>query len=494
MQRKMPIFYSAILLTGVNLLLRLVGTSFQVYISGRIGAAGVGLLQLVLSIGGMAMTAGVAGVRTATMYLTAEELGKKRPGNVHWVLQGCGIYSIMCSSIVGLAVYLAAPYLSINWIGDNRTEGALQLLALFLPITCLCGVMTGYFTAANRIGTLAVVEVAEQLCSMIFTLGALTLWAGQDPGRSCTTVVLGSCMGACLTFLCLVILRLREKTLPSTRIPVTRRLLDTAIPLALADDMKAGINTVENLMVPKRLSLYSGTDNALALFGTVSGMVFPVLMFPAASLFGLAELLIPELARCNAAGSKTRIHYLVQRSLRVAMIYGSLFCGLLFLLSEDLCIALYNNTDAGRYLKWFSLMVPMLYCDAITDAMVKGLGQQKASVRYNILTSTLDVIFLYLLLPRYGIGGYFASFLITHLINFVLSIRRLMKITGQSLPLLTPALCLASVTAGIALAAPVSHPIGKIGAFLAVLFSLLTLFRIVSKADVQWLKSLIYKK
>ena len=278
------------------------------------------------------------------------------------------------------------------------------------------------------------------------------------------------------------------------RIPVTRRLLDTAIPLALADDMKAGINTVENLMVPKRLSLYSGTDNALALFGTVSGMVFPVLMFPAAILFGLAELLIPELARCNAAGSKTRIHYLVQRSLRVAMIYGSLFCGLLFLLSEDLCIALYNNTDAGRYLKWFSLMVPMLYCDAITDAMVKGLGQQKASVRYNILTSTLDVIFLYLLLPRYGIGGYFASFLITHLINFVLSIRRLMKITGQALPLLTPALCLASVTAGIALAAPVSHPMGKIGAFLAVLFSLLTLFRIVSKADVQWLKSLIYKK
>ena len=41
-------FYSTLLLTGVNLLLRLVGTTFQVYVSGRIGAAGVGLLQLVL--------------------------------------------------------------------------------------------------------------------------------------------------------------------------------------------------------------------------------------------------------------------------------------------------------------------------------------------------------------------------------------------------------------------------------------------------------------
>ena len=81
MHRKLPIFYSALLLTGVNLLLRLVSTSFQVHISARIGPEGVGLLQLVMSVGGLAMTAGIAGVRTATMYLTAEELGKKKPEN-----------------------------------------------------------------------------------------------------------------------------------------------------------------------------------------------------------------------------------------------------------------------------------------------------------------------------------------------------------------------------------------------------------------------------
>ena len=176
------------------------------------------------------------------------------------------------------------------------------------------------------------------------------------------------------------------------------------------------------------------------------------------------------------------------------MIYGSIFCGLMFLLAEDLCIALYHNADAGRFLKWFSLLVPMLYCDAITDAMVKGLGQQKASVRYNILTSALDVIFLYLWLPKYGITGYFASFLVTHLLNFILSIRRLMRITEQTLPLLTPALCLASVASAIALAAPLPYPVAKVSAFLAVLTSLLTMFRIVSKEDAMWLKSLVYKK
>ena len=58
MRKKLPIFYNALLLTGVNLLLRLVGTSFQVFISGRIGAAGVGLLQMVLSVAAMTQTDG----------------------------------------------------------------------------------------------------------------------------------------------------------------------------------------------------------------------------------------------------------------------------------------------------------------------------------------------------------------------------------------------------------------------------------------------------
>ena len=487
-------FYSAILLTGVNLLLRLVSTSFQVYISGRIGPAGVGLLQLVLSVAGMSMTAAMAGVRTATMYLTAAELGKNRPGNVHWVLRGSGVYSLCCSCAIALGIYCAAPHLAVSWIGDARTTGAIRLFAVFLPVTCLCGVMTGYFTAANRIGTLAAVEVAEQLCSMGVTVSALTLWAGHDPGKSCQAVILGSCAGACLTFLCLLFLRLADHIKPAKKIRIGRRLADTAIPLALADDLKAGINTAENLMVPKRLALFAGAADPLALFGTVSGMVFPVLMFPAAILFGLAELLIPELARCSAAGSTRRIHYLVRRSLRVAMLYGCVFCGLLFLLSEDLCMVLYGSENAGRYLRWFALLAPMLYCDAITDAMVKGLGQQKTSVRYNIFTSVLDVVFLYILLPRYGIGGYFVSFLVTHLINFILSLRLLLKITVQRLPAYVPMLCVSAVGAGILLSSPLSGSAIRAAAFLAIFISLLTLFHILSKEDILWIKGLVNKK
>ena len=132
-------------------------------------------------------------------------------------------------------------------------------------------------------------------------------------------------MGACLTFVCLLILRHKEKATIGPSFPLSKRLFSIALPLALADDVKAGISTTENLMVPKRLALFTGALSPLAAFGVVCGMVFPVMMFPAAIIFGLAELLIPELARCHAAGSEIRIRYLAKRSLKTVWLYGCFF-------------------------------------------------------------------------------------------------------------------------------------------------------------------------
>ena len=493
MGKKLPIFYNALLLTAVNLFLRFVSTSFQVFLSGRIGAEGIGLLQLVLSVGALAMTVGMGGIRTATMYLSAEVIGQKRTQTMVWVLSGCIVYSILLSTAVGMVVYHCAPWLAEHWIGNLSTVSAIRLLAAFLPVNCLCGVMVGYFTGVNRIGTLVIVEIFEQLFSMLLTILLLTLWAGSDPSRACLAVIMGSGSGACLTLICLLILKKKDRFPAGERISIRKKLWETAVPLAVADNVKAGISTTENLMVPKRLALYPASMAPLAEFGMVCGMVFPVLMFPAAILFGLAELLIPELARCNAAGSTKRIHYLAGRSLRIALIYGCVCGGILFLAADSLCAKFYHTVEAGRYLRWFAVLAPMLYCDAIVDAMTKGLGQQKKCVRNNIITSALDVVFLFILLPKYGMSGYFVSFFVTHLLNFVLSVYLLKKLIGKIFPVLTALLCLITATVSVMAAWLVSSALGGSITFVLLFAALLVLFGIVDKHDIQWIKGLIFR-
>ena len=494
MGKNKPIFYNALMLTAINLLLRFVSTSFQIYLSGMIGAAGIGLLQLVLSVGTLTLTVGMGGIRTATMYLSAETVGQKRQERMIWVLSGCILYSVLLSSGTAIVLYHFAPVIAGQWIGESATTGAVKLLSFFLPVNCLCGVMVGYFTGVGKIGTLAIVEIAEQFFSILTTILLLTLWAGENPPQACCSVIIGSGFGACFTLVTLLILKSRESTTTSRWFSVRKQLLETAVPLAIADNVKAGISTTENLMVPKRLALYPGAVSPMATFGMVCGMVFPILMFPVAILFGLVELLIPELARCNAAGSNTRIRHLTERSLLLALIYGTFCGGILFITAETLCAKLYSTPEAGKYLRLFAVLAPMLYCDAIIDAITKGLGQQKSCVRYNIITSSLDVIILYILLPEYGITGYYISFLSTHLLNFVLSARLLFKIVGKVIRFHTTVFCIISSICAIYFVSSIQHDIARCLVFSCAYFLMLIFTGVIKKYDIVWFEGLLKNK
>lgn len=414
-------FYGTLLLTGANLALRLAGMSFQVYLSGRIGAAGVGLLQLVLSVRMLAFTLGSAGARTCALYLSAEALGRRR--SVRPALRGCAGYCLLFALPAAAGLWALAPRIASGWIGDAAAEPALRAFALFLPVGCLNGVMTGLFTAAGRLRTLVAVEFLEQGCAVAVTFALLSRRGGGD--WACLSVALGSSAASAVSLGALWLLRREGSPLGREDRPPWRRVARMGLPVGLADDLRAGLGTVENLIIPRRLALYAGTVNAMADYGVLHGMVFPVLMFPAAILAALADLLVAEFSRCARRPGQVRVRYLARRGLRVAWLFGLGAGGTVFALARPLGELLYHSDAAGACLRLYAPLIPVLYLDIVVDAMCKGLGQQSANARYNLLTNLLDVALLWLLLPRFGMGGYYFSFAASHLTNFALSLRRL---------------------------------------------------------------------
>ena len=495
MRKGNKIFYDMLLLTGANFLLRLAGMSFQVYLSGRIGAAGVGLLQLVLSVAALSFTVGSAGVRTCATYLSAGELGRGTAGNLSGVLTGCCQYGLLSGGAAAAALWCAAPWLCEVWIGGREAIAALRLFALFLPVRCLHGVMTGYFTAVKRVGSTVAVGFLEQGCSIAVTFALLSRWTGADSGQSALAVAAGCCAADALGFLLLLALRPRTGGRGRARSPY-RRIFQVSLPLALADTLRSGLNTIEDLIIPRQLALFAGTVNAMADYGMIRGMVFPVLMFPAAILFSLAELLVPEFSRCTACGSRNRVQYLAKQGLRAALLFGLCAGGMLYALADMLGELLYQSRQVGAFLRLYAVFVPMLYMDALVDAMCKGLGQQSANARYNLLTNLLDVAFLWLLLPRFGMGGYYFSFAASHLVNFALSLRRLGKSAGLRFspgPAARASLCGAAAALPVFLLRPQAGAAGALvpmGCYLLALGSLWLLFRVVGWRDVLWLRGL----
>lgn len=423
------------LLTGSGLFLRVVSMAFQVVLSQRIGPQGLGLVQLVLAVGSLAMTVATSGVRTAAMVLAAQEFGRGRLGDIRAAMNRCLAYGLTVSSAAALGLFFLADPLARGWVGQPETAASLRVLAAMLPCGCLCGVFAGYFTACGKLRPLVGTDIAERFFSIAATL-ALLSWAGQDKGKLCIAIVGGSGAGSLLQLLLLWRRYGKERLGPPAKgLSMGPRLLRLCVPLALNDYLRSGLSTLEQLLIPRGLAAHSSRQAGLGAYGTITGMVFPVMMFPAAILYALAEILVPELSRCLARREQRCIRHLTRRALELGLGFAAAVSCTLYCLGPPLGQLLYHSDQAGHYLRQFAPAVLFLYLDAITDGLSRGLGQQVHSVRYNTITNFMDVVLLYLLLPRLGIPGYLLTFVLTHLVNLFLSLNRLLRFTGCSLPL-----------------------------------------------------------
>lgn len=499
MKENNTIFGGTLLLTAGNLLLRLISIGLNVFLADHIGAAGLGLLQLISTVGGFALLAGTCGIRVGAMCLAAEEFGHQRPGGVRLAMETCLRWGLGLSVTVGGLLFLLAGPIATRLLFDARATLSLRVMAVFLPASVLSGIMTGYLTASAKIRHLVAIKLAEQLLSAGLTVALLVFWADGSLTRACAAIVFGTGAATILDFSLLYAVYRRDLGKTASEGAVARmraRLGRLAVPLALNDILRAGLTTAEQLLIPFGLAHFTGSGaEAMADYGTIHALVFPVLMFPAAILFAVADLLVPELSRSRAMGRQLRIRDLTDKCLRLTLLFACAVAGVFFLGAEGLTRLVYGSAAAAGKLRLFAPMVLMLYTDAITDGMLKGLAEQVSCVRYNTFTSVLDVLFLWWLLPRWGIGGYVFTFALTHGINLFLSLRRLLQVTGHRPCLRDFALPLGcAAVAGCVVSVLPADGLGRAACYLLLLAGLFLLTQALSDGDFRWLRRVVKQK
>ena len=89
--------------------------------------------------------------------------------------------------------------------------------------------------------------------------------------------------------------------------------------------------------------------------------------------------------------------------------------------------------------------------------------------------------------------GFFVSFLVTHGLNFSLSLGRLLKITHESIPFYIPALSVSAMFFSIFASSFLQASALRAAAYLALLASLMFLLKVLNREDVVWVKGLIRK-
>lgn len=479
-------FINALMLTAVSLVMRTVSVAFNVILTEKVGAEGMGLLTLVMSVNGFAVTFATSGISLAVTRMTAETVitAKKSdaPRILSNVMNSAMIYSV-AFGLTGCALLLiTAKPIGISILGDARTVPALRLLALTLPPIALSSALSGYFNACRRVYKNAVTQVGEQAVKVMLITGGLLLLSPSGLEYALIAVVGGGAVAEALSFAFIYILyradRHRHYSAPDSSqslsmsssilsSPPTSPLLrpppniadeggsavtgalrarslreamantcSIALPVALSAYVRSGLVTTEHLLIPHRLRR-GGADPtaALAAYGTLHGMSMPVILYPYAILGPFTSLLVPEISECRARGQMEHIRRITERVIRVTLLFGVGVSGIMMCFSYELGHVLFDSEQAGYYIRMLAPLIPVMYLDTAIDSLLKGMGEQLYCMKVNIADASLSVIFVYFLVPIFGVTGYAATIIIAEVINTALSITRLIRIIRPRLDL-----------------------------------------------------------
>ncbi len=419
-------------MAAAAVLMRTVSVTYQAYLSGRVGAEGMGLFTLTMSIYSFAITFATSGIQLAVTRVVSECLGRGEVSSAKAALRKSTIYAL-CFSLVGaVLLFFGAPFVGGTLLGDTRTVLSVRILALTLPPIALCGVMGGYFTAVRRMlghSATQVVEMGVRIFTTVYLIGYLAPFGLE---YSCAAVVAGGAVAQMVSCLLLGIGYFYDRRRylvgkgGNTR-GMTARLCHIALPVALSAYIRSGLLTIEHILIPRAL-LKGGNrtrEEALSTYGILQGMALPVVMYPMAILSSFASLLVPVFAEHNARGEGQTVDRIASRTLHMTSVFAVGCTALFAVFAYDLGGALYDSPLAGTYILYLAPVVPLMFLDHVTDCALKGLGEQVWSMWVNIADSLLSILLVILILPSLGAAGYIWVIVIAEAFNFSLSIGRL---------------------------------------------------------------------
>ena len=426
--------YNTAVLTVSNVVMRCISLAFQIWLAGRIGSAGIGLFQLVMSVGGFAMTFAISGIRFGTTRLVAEELGRGSTRGAVAAVGRCVCYALCFGCAAWWVLFSHAERIGFLWVGDARTVLSLRIMAFEMPFVALSSVLSGYFTACGRVTKPAVVHFLEQLICVSLTAVFLFLTPAGDVERSCACVTLAGAAADGVSFLMMLgvwihDVHTHDRSGPNPR-RLTPRLLGISLPLAISAYTRSGLSTLEHMLIPTRLRASGMTAaQALSVYGIIHGMALTVVTFPACVMQVIAELVVPDLTELQVRGQWERIRSTCTGLLRRTLLYSACAAAVLMVFADQISAAIYKADDVGLYIRILTPLMPVMFADIVVDGCLKGLGEHLWCMVINIVESAVSVVLVYTLVPRFALGAFIFILYFDEILNFLLSISRLIRVT-----------------------------------------------------------------
>ncbi len=432
--RKLHVFLiNGVILTLSSLAMRSVMVWFNAYISNKIGAEGMGLYTLVMSVYSLAVTASIFGMGLACTRLVAEENAAGNPKGVKYSVKKCVMFGAICGTSAATVIFVFAEFIGTKILQNELTVISLRAFAVCLPFLSVSSILNGYFTAISRITKSSVVQFAELFTRIVAVTVFLNFIFPKTLEYSCFSVVLGGTVAetlSCLYFGIIYLADSRRYKNKGTTESIQKRIIKIAVPVALSSCLKSGLSAVKHILIPIQLKKSGmSASKALSQYGIIQGMVMPVIMFPSAIILSFSSLILPEFSQLYIKNNPHQINRAISKTFKITLLFSIGVTGIFIYYSDFLGQWIYKSSEAGYFIRLVAPLTAIMYLDFVTDSILKGLNQQVGVVKINIIDTIMCIVLIYLILPAYSTIGYIFVIFISEIVNGILSVSMLIRST-----------------------------------------------------------------
>lgn len=442
MSQKKILIKGAFILTVTGLVTRVIGFFYRIFLGRQFGEEGVGLYQLIFPVYALAFSFACAGIQTALSRCVAEKTALGKHSQAKQLLYaGIGLSVGLSCGLILLAQKYALP-IAVCFLQEERCASLISVLSYALPFASLHSCICGYYMGLKQAKIPAASQLVEQIVRVasVYILFQAFTSDGHTPGI--LTAVVGLIAGemASSAFCLLIFRRKEDPSVTSTGkgtawlFSSLTELLHMSVPLSANRILLNILQSIEAVSIPIQLRAYGlSTAEALSIYGVLTGMALPCVLFPSAITNSVASMMLPAIAELQASARNKEMNRLIKKAGESCFLLGFICCGALLIAGRFIGTYIFHSETAGCFIITLAWICPFLYTNNNLISILNGLGKTSRSFLFNCVSLTVRILSVFLCIPFWGINGYLWGLLASQLLLFFLCIAYLTALQKKRL-------------------------------------------------------------
>jgi len=420
------IIKGAFIITICGFFAKILGFLYRIFLSNIIGATGLGLVQMISPVLMMCIALSSGGIQLAVSRFVGENQHDKNKCSL--IMFSGLLISGSLSIIIGIILFSFSPIISSLYLNNSQSVDLLRLLALTLPFTALHSCINGFFLGLGKPTIPAISQILEQLFKLLALYGIYFYFSYHNWGFSAKIAVLAILLSEIFESIYLIIVLYYKRKIIKLASPNLFKSLKYIKPLfAISSILTVNrialtfLQGIEAYLLPSKLTEFGVSyETAIGTYGIVTGMVMPLIGFPATIIGSLSLVIMPYVAKYKTNGDLASVKQTSLLTVSLTSVGGILCSFIFFILNDFIGNVFFNQPLVGDYLRCISWICPFLYMSISLGSILHGLGKTKDAFIHNMISAVIRILFIIWFIPSMGISGFFWGMLISSIVTVIL--------------------------------------------------------------------------